>query len=448
MRTSLVGLTLAIGVGSVAVSADWTAFRGGALAGVGRGTPPSTWSVTDRTNVAWRTAIPGGGHSSPIVAGDKVFVTTAVAVDGRSPSLTLGDSSRSGIDSAGDTGRHEWRLIALDRLTGKQLWSTVAHAGVPRVKRHVKASHASATPATNGNVVVALMGSEGLFAFDAATGSPRWKQDVGVMDVGLVGDPTYQWGPASSPVIADNLVLVQNDQHSGSFLAAYDLATGKEAWRSAREEMPSWATPVVARVGDRSIVVTNSPNHVRAHDLRTGRELWRFADGTQVKVPTPVVVGANVIVTGGYAPGSRPTWSIPVGAAGTVAASQLTWTIDRGSPYTTTPLVYEGVLYMVTDAGILSAYDVTSGERIYQQRLALGAGVSASPVAAGGRIYIASEEGDVFVVRAGRTYELLATNPMGEVVMATPAMDGNRLIIRTAGHVVAVGAPQARSTVR
>ncbi|MGE3342392.1 MAG: PQQ-binding-like beta-propeller repeat protein, partial [Vicinamibacterales bacterium] len=170
MRPAVIGLALALGVGSIGVSADWTAFRGGALAGVGRGIPPSTWNVADRTNIVWRTTIPGGGHSSPIVAGDRVFVTTAVAIDGRAPSLTLGDSSRSGIDSAGDTGRHEWRLIALDRASGKQLWSTVAHAGVPRVKRHVKASHASATPATNGNVVVALMGSEGLYAFDAATG--------------------------------------------------------------------------------------------------------------------------------------------------------------------------------------------------------------------------------------------------------------------------------------
>lgn len=448
MRPAVIGLALALGVGSIGVSADWTAFRGGALAGVGRGTPPSTWNVADRTNIVWRTTIPGGGHSSPIVAGDRVFVTTAVAIDGRAPNLTLGDSSRSGIDSAGDTGRHEWRLIALDRASGKQLWSTVAHAGVPRVKRHVKASHASATPATNGDVVVALMGSEGMYAFDAATGALRWKQDVGVMDVGLVGDPTYQWGPASSPAIADNLVLVQNDQHAGSFLAAYDLATGKEVWRAPRQEMPSWATPVVTRVGDRAIVVTNSPNHVRAHDLRTGRELWRFADGTQVKVPTPVIAGSNVIVTGGYAPGSRPTWSIPVSSTGTVTSSQLAWTIDRGSPYTTTPLVYDGLLYMATDAGILSAYDVATGARVYQQRLALGAGVSASPVGAGGRIYIASEEGDVFVIRAGRTYELLATNPMGEVVMATPAIDADRLIVRTAGHVVAVGSPQARSTVR
>lgn len=432
---------LALVCGSVLSARDWPAFRGGVLAGVGGGTPPTTWNVAAGTNVAWQTAIPGMGHSSPIVSGDRVFVTTAVPAASGDARLMLGDSSRAGIDSATDTGRHEWRLLALDRASGKVVWSTVAHTGAPRIKRHVKASHASATPATNGGVVVALMGSEGLFCFDAKDGSLRWKQDVGVMDVGLVDDPTYQWGPASSPVIAGNLVLVQNDQHTGSFLGAYDLATGKEVWKSTREDMPSWATPLVVRSGNRSIVVTNSPTRIRAHDLQTGRELWHMEDGTQVKVPSPVLSGSNVIVTGGYAPGSRPTWAIPVETQGAVAATRMAWTIERGSPYTSTPLVYDGLLYMVTDAGILSAYDVTTGARIYQQRLAAGSGISASPVAAGGRLYFASEDGDVFVVKAGRTFELLATNAMGAVTMATPALDGNMLFVRTTKHIVALGSP-------
>jgi outer membrane protein assembly factor BamB len=383
------------------------------------------------------------GHASPIISGPRVFVTTAVPPGSDVTSVRLGDSSRAGIDSARDAQRYEWRLIALDRASGKVLWSSLAHAGTPRVKRHVKASHASATPATNGNVVVALMGSEGLFCFNAADGALRWRQDVGVMDVGLVDDPTYQWGPASSPVIAGNLVLVQNDQHKGSSLSAYELATGKPVWTSPRADMPSWATPLVASVGGRSIVVTNSPARIRAHDLLTGRELWHLNDGTQVKVPSPVLSGSRVIVTGGYAPGSRPTWAIPLDVKadtqGAITTAALAWTIDRGSSYTSTPLVYDGLLYMVTDAGILSTYDVTTGARVYQQRLAAGAGISASPVAAGGRVYFASEDGDVFVVKAGRTFELLATNSMGEVTMATPALDGNTLFVRTTRQLFAIG---------
>ena len=422
---------------------EWPAFRGGAASGVGAGTPPVSWNVAAGTNVRWRTAIPGMGHSSPIVSGPRVFVTTAVPSAGGPTSVTLGDSSRAGIDSARDSGRYEWRLLALDSASGKVVWSTVAHTGVPRSKRHVKASHASATPATNGQVVVALMGSEGLFCFNAADGALRWRQDLGVMDVGLVDDPTYQWGPASSPVIAGDLVLVQNDQHKGSALAAYDVASGKLMWSSPHQDMPSWATPLVTNVGGRSIAITNSPTRIRAHDVRTGRELWHMEDGAQVKVPSPVLSGSHVIVTGGYAPGTRPTWAIPLSvkpnAQGAIASSSATWTIERGSSYTSTPVVYQGLLYMVTDAGILSTYDVATGARVYQQRLTAGAGISASPVAAGGRVYFASEDGDVFVVRVGRTFELLATNAMGSVTMATPAIDGNRLYIRTATHLVAIG---------
>jgi outer membrane protein assembly factor BamB len=422
---------------------EWPGFRGGSAAGVGPGTPPVTWNVSTGTNIAWRTAIPGMGHSSPIVAGSRVYVTTAVPASGAGTSVTLGDSSRAGIDSAPDAGRYEWRLVALDRISGKVLWSTVAHAGIPRSKRHVKSSHASATPATNGTVVVALMGSEGLFCFDAVSGALRWKQDLGVMDLGLVDDPTYQWGPASSPVIAGNLILVQNDQHKGSALSAYDVESGKRVWTSPHTDMPSWATPLVATLGGRSVVITNSPTRIRAHDLRTGKELWHLEDGAQVKVPSPVLSGSNVIVSGGYAPGTRPTWAIPLAvtpdAQGVVSPKSVLWTIDRGSPYTSTPVVYQGLLYMVTDAGILSTYDVNTGARVYQQRLPAGSGISASPVAAGGRVYFASEDGDVFVVRAGRTFELLATNSMGAVTMATPALDGNRVLVRTATHVVAIG---------
>jgi outer membrane protein assembly factor BamB len=417
----------------------WASFRGGLAAGVSTGAPPAEWNLTSGDQIAWRVPVPGLAHSSPIVWGDRVFVTTAVDIGGGTGSLTLGDVNAAGIDSAGDAGVHEWRLYALDRATGAVAWQQVAHRGAPRVKRHVKASHASATPATDGRFVVALMGSEGLFAF-RMDGTLAWRNDVGVMDVGLVDDPTYQWGPASSPVIAGNRVIVQNDQNGESFLAAFDLETGHELWRSTRTEMPSWATPVIAESDGLTLVVTNSPNGIRAHDITTGRELWRRDDGTQVKVPTPVVSGNRVIVTGGYAPGTRPTFAIPLGARGTVTDDTLAWHIDRGSPYTSTPVVVGGLLYMVTDAGILSAYDAATGERIYQQRLGRGgSGFSASPVAASERIYFTSEDGDVYVVGAGRTFQLIATNSIDEVALATPPIDGNLIHFRGRHHLTAVG---------
>lgn len=434
------GFILGAAVAQAGAQSNWPAFRGANAAGVATSTVPISWDVAASRNVAWKTAVPGLAHSSPIVWGDRIYVTTAVAASGRA-GVKTGDGQKLGIDSATDTGPHTWRLIAIDRASGKVVWDRAAHQGTPRMKRHVKASHASATPATDGRSIVALLGSEGLFCFDME-GKQKWRVDLGVMDVGLVDDPSYQWGPASSPVILDDRVIVQNDRHKDAFLAAYDLASGKELWRTAHDEYPSWATPVVVRTGGRTEIVTNAGKHIRGFDPASGRELWRLSDdNTQVKVPTPIVAGDLVIVTGGYPAGGRPIYAIKPGGAGTLTKSALAWQTERGSPYTSTPLVRDGILYVCTDNGILSAYDAKTGERFYQQRVsAEAAGFSASPIAAGDRLYLASEEGDVFVVQAGRAFKLLATNRMGEITMATPAVAGNMLVVRTQSQLVGIRA--------
>ena len=191
--------------------------------------------------------------------------------------------------------------------------------------------------------------------------------------------------------------------------------------------------------GSRAEIVTNSGKYIRGFDPKTGRELWRLSDNlTQVKVPTPIVSGDLVIVTGGYPPGGRPIYAIRSGGSGELGLNALAWRTDRGAPYTSTPLLYDDLLYVVTDNGILSAYDPASGQRVYQQRVGNAGGFSASPVAAAGRIYLSSEEGEIFVVRAGRTFELLSTNPMGEIVMATPALSGDMLIVRTLTQLVGI----------
>jgi outer membrane protein assembly factor BamB len=422
---------------------NWPGFRGANAAGVAAGAPPVSWDAKAMRNVAWKTAIPGLAHSSPIVWGDRIYVTTAVASSG-TPTVKTGDSNRAGIDPAQDMVTHTWRLLAIDKASGKIVWDRPVHQALPRVKRHVKASHASSTPTTNGRVIVALLDSEGLFCF-AMDGTLQWRQDLGVMDVGLVDDPGYQWGPASSPVIEGNLVIVQNDRHKDSFLAAFDLATGKQAWRTNRDELPTWSTPLIARPGARTEVVTNGGKFIRGYDAANGRELWRFPDAaTQVKVPTPIVAGDAVIVTGGYPAAGRPIYAVRPGGSGDLAPSAIAWRTQNGSPYTGTPLALDGIVYVCTDNGILTTYDAKTGERIYRSRVSeIAGGFSASPVAAGGRIYLASEDGDVFVVKAGRVFELLATNPMGEIVMATPAISGDTLIVRTQGHLFGIGLRKA-----
>ena len=427
--------------GPALLAGNWPSFRGESASGVGTGAPPTTWDLATGKSVAWNTAIPGLGHSSPIVWGDRVFVTTAVTMNGKEAAPVTGVMEVVGIDMAVDTGEHEWRLYALDRSTGHIVWQQAARRGRPRSRHHRKSSHATATPATDGKYVVAMMGSEGLYCYDVE-GRLVWKKDLGLLDLGQVGNAGYQWGPASSPVIAGDRVIVQNDQQQGSFLAAYDLATGKQLWRTSREEFPSWSTPLVVRRGDMTLVVTTSPEAVRASDAATGKEVWHMDDDAQVRVPSPVLFGDLVIVTGGYPPGGNPISAVPLASTKSVSREKLAWRIDRGSSYTSTPLVYDGVLYVVTDNGVLSAYDATSGTRFYQARLGAGlSGFSSSPVAASGHVYVANEDGDLYVVRAGKAFQVDATNSFNETIFATPAPDGNLLLVRTRGHLIALGAP-------
>ena len=417
-----------------ASDSDWPSFRGASAKGVAAGAPPTEWDLDNGRNVAWSTPIPGSGHSSPIVWGERVFVTTAVPLP---PSAATGGVSVVGSTAAVNSDEyrilearspHAWRLYCLDRRSGRVLWERTAYEGVPRVKRHAKASQASATPVTDGTRVVAMMGSEGLFAYDM-DGGLLWKQDLGRLDHGYVNDPSDEWGPGSSPVIHDGLVIVQNDRQTDSHVAAFDVATGEARWRVGRDEMPSWATPVIHR-GSKATMVTNSPRFIRGHDPATGKELWRIEDGTQVKVPSPVVAGELVIVTGGYPTGGRPILGIRA------ATGDVVWKLERGSPYTPTPVVDDGILYVSIDNGVFAAYEAATGRQLYQQRIAPGSGgFSASPVIASGRLYLASEDGTVYVLRAGRTFELVASNDMREMCLATPAVTGDMLIVRTRARV-------------
>jgi outer membrane protein assembly factor BamB len=417
---------------------NWPQFRGPDGSGVADGQAlPLEWSLTDKSHLAWQVPIEGLAHSSPIVWGDRLYLTTAVAETADAPTLMLGDSDAAGIDTAPDLIAHRWEILALDKNTGAVLFKKTAHQGVPRLKRHVKASHASATPATDGRNLVALLGTEGLFCFDME-GELRWRVDLGLMDVGYWGEPEYQWGAASSPLLYENLVIVQNDRQKDSFVAAYDLESGREVWRAGREEKPAWSTPALYRGEGSAELVTNGANWIRGNDPRTGEELWRLSHGDlQVITPTPVVAGDRIVVTGGNPTGAQTTFAIRPGARGD-AQDHVLWTAERSSPYTPTPIVYDGILYVIVDNGILSSFDLATGERLYRARLEVGAGFSASPIASDGRIYLASEDGAVFVVAAGREFRSLARNDMGEPLMATPAVSDRTLYVRGARHLFAV----------
>lgn len=419
----------------------WPSFRGPRASGVLDGIdPPGSWDVLRGESVAWQTLIPGLAHSSPVVWGDRVFVTTAVSDAGDAPLLR--GYSTSG-EPAPDQVPHVWRLYSLDRRTGRILWERDAHRGVPRTKRHLKSTHASATPATDGKIVVAFFGSEGLFAFDL-DGRLLWQRELGALDTGSLHYPERQWGVASSPIIDESRVIVQCDLQTGSFLAAFDAATGRPLWRTQRDEIPSWASPVVYAEGTRRIAVTNAGRFVRGYDVRTGEEIWRLANRSEIAVPTPIVADHLLVVMSGYQP-AKPIYVIRTSASGDISLADdattnahVAWSRLRGGSYVPTPLAYRGLLYVLSTNGVLTCYELQTGRIVYERRVAnKGGAYSASPVAADGRLYLASEDGEVHVVKAGESYELLATNVVGEMVMATPALADGMLIVRGLKHVFA-----------
>ncbi|HET6977121.1 MAG TPA: PQQ-binding-like beta-propeller repeat protein [Pyrinomonadaceae bacterium] len=419
---------------------NWPSFRGPNASGVAEGTnPPTIWDLEKTQNVLWKTDIPGLSHSSPIIWGNQVFVITAVSSDAKASF----EAKNRGIGLANDDARHTWMIFALDKRTGRVLWSDKAYEGVPRAKRHVKATQANSTPATDGRVVVAVFGSEGLACYDT-TGKLLWKQDLGVLNPGLWDDKESSWGHASSPIIYRDLVIVQADGHKQSYIAAFNLKDGKQAWRIERNEITSWSTPTIYQGKDRVEVIANGGRYIRGYDPLTGKELWRFSDNeTQVKMQAPQVANDLIYITGGY-PAGRAMYAFRPGAVGDISLKSgedknafLAWSSSKGSPYTPTPIVYGDLFYVLADNGVLSCYEAKTGAVIYQQRLPTS--FSASPVAADGKLYLASEDGDVFVVKAGRQYELVAKNMMGQPLMATPALSQGMLIVRGENAVYALG---------
>jgi outer membrane protein assembly factor BamB len=422
---------------------SWPSFRGTQAGGVAEGQSlPDSWDGPSGRNIVWHTPIPGLAHSSPVVWGDRLFVTTAISSRGAAtfkPGL-YGDG-----DASEDRSSHRWMVYALDKWSGKVLWERLAYEGEPRNKRHVKSTYASSTPATDGRIVVAWFGSQGVYAY-GMDGSRLWSVDLGRLDIGAYDVPTFEWGPASSPIIWNNLVILQCDTQADSFVVALDVETGATVWKTAREELPSWGTPTIVTTTAGPELVTNASNYIRGYDPRTGRELWRIGRSSKITAPTPVFGGGLWVIASGRAP-ERPIFAVRSGARGDItppegssANQAVVWSRTNRGSYMPTPLIYGDLLYILANNGILDAYDLKTGDEIYRQRLPyIGSGYSASPVAADGKIYLSSEDGEMIVVRAGRRFEHLATNSMGETLMATPALSERAMYVRGAANIFAVG---------
>jgi outer membrane protein assembly factor BamB len=422
---------------------SWPSFRGPNASGVADGQHlPDRWNGKTGENILWRTRIPGLAHSSPIVWGDRVFVTSAISERG---SATFKPGLYGDGDASDDTSAQKWMLYALDARSGGIVWDRVAFEGPPRNKRHIKSTYASASPATDGRIVVAWFGSQGVHAFDV-DGRPLWTVDLGRIDVGAYDIPSYEWGPASSPILWNGLVILQCDTQTDSFVLALEAATGKTVWKSERQELPSWGTPTVITSGAHTELVTNAANYIRGYNPRTGDELWRLGGSSKITAPTPILASDLIIVSSGRRP-ERPIFAVRPGARGDLtlrpddtSGGAVVWSKRGRGSYMPTPLAYGGILYALNNDGIFDAYEVETGKDIYRQRLdPIGSGFSASPIAADGRLYLSNEDGEMLVVAAGREFRLIATNSMGELLMATPALSNGVMYVRSSASLFAVG---------
>ncbi len=382
----------------------WPRWRGPSGQGLVDGSGyPDTWSATE--NVVWRTPVPGAGNSSPIVWGDRIFLTTAY------------------------DGGQRLSLLAFDRTTGERLWETFAPEGSAE-RVHRKNGHASATPTTDGERIYVSFGERGLAAFDM-DGGMVWHQDLGRLD--------NYWGTAGSPLMYGDRVIVYQDISSNAFVAAFDKETGEQVWLTRRNASVGWGSPIAIRVDGRDELIVHGQHRVTAYDPDDGSELW-FCDGSTFEViPTPVVGYGMLFCSSGRA---GPTLAIRPGGEGDVTDTHLVWSSPRGSPFVPSPMLYGDQLYIINDMNsIVTSFDARSGETLFQGRLGVAQreGFSASPIAVDEKVFFTNDNGQTFVLRAGPEFELLHVNEMGERVLASPALVDGRWYMRTESSLVAVG---------
>ncbi len=420
---------------------QWFMYRGNYASGIlDNANLPQSWNVETGENIAWKIEIPGLGHSSPVVWGEKVFVTTAVSPETRENVQT---GIYGSIDPVPDSSVHSWKVICIDKKTGKTVWEKTAATGIPKQKRHPMSSHANCTPATNGEFVVAFFGSEGLYCYNM-NGELQWKKDFGVLKSVFFMVETAEWEFASSPLIHDNVVVIQCDVQENSFLAAYDIRTGKELWKKQRDEYPGWCTPNIYFDGDKARIAVNGYKHRGGYDFKTGEEIWRMSGGGDIQIPTPVV-GNNLVYFNSAHGRISPVMAIRNDAKGdiTLAENETTnsgvkWSHLRGASYMGTMLLYNGYLYNGAWNGKLTCYNALTGEQIYSEKVGSGNSYTSSPVASDGIIYIAENDGKVYSVKAGPEFKLIRENNLGETYISTPAIADNYLFFKTVNHLIAV----------
>jgi outer membrane protein assembly factor BamB len=419
-----------------AAQSNWPQWRGANGSGISVETGlPTEWS--ESKNIRWKSPIPGRGHSSPIIWGKRVFLTTSI--EGPVvPGAEAVKHYRRGQeyihpDSVGADHSYTMKLFCLDLESGKVLWQKTVYEGRVYDNRHRKNTYASTTPATDGRYVYLSFEAEGLYCYDFE-GKRIWKTLLGKIAKGGMG-------PGTSPILYENLVILQCDQEygEGSFIAAVNKSTGKEVWRVARDQRRSWATPLLVKTSERIELITSGPDKIISYDPLSGKELWRAPGVVSNPIPSPVAGNGLVFVTAGS--DAKRAFAIKLGGSGDLTNSpNLVWRYEKGTAYVPSPILYNEYLYLLTDAGAITCLEATTGKVIYQSRMPATTKFTASPVAFEGKILIVSEDGDSFILKAGPVPEVVNTNALGEPIYASPAIVRGRLLIRAESNLYCIEA--------
>lgn len=440
LKRLLFGFALLSSVATVSQAANWPQFRGVDSRGVAEGSNlPDEWSASK--NIAWKTDVDGRGWSSPIVWGDRVYLTTVVhsgEVEKPKKGLYFG-----GNRPKPPTTEHVWKVVCLDLNSGKPVWEKVVHKGLPSHGLHIKNSYASETPVTDGDRVYAYFGNVGLFCFDM-DGNRVWEKKWPAVDT------RYGWGTAASPVLYEDRIYIVNDNDDASWLVALDKMSGKQVWKIDRDEKSNWATPFVWQNKLRTELITPGTNRVRSYDL-DGKLLYEFGGMSSITIAMPFASDELLYVTSGYVlDKKKPIFAIRPGASGDISLGDdetendyIAWCQKQAGPYNPSTLLYDGLLYVLLDRGLFACYDAQTGETVYgKKRIPKGKAFTSSPWAANGKIFCVNEDGVTFVIQAGRKFKILHTNSLtdDDMCMATPAIAGDKLLIRTERRVYCVAA--------
>jgi len=435
-------LISSLAYGQLLPDRQWPGYRGYMASGVlDNANLPDAFDFVKLVNIKWKTEIPGLGLSSPVIWGNRLFITTAVSEQdkaGYKPGL-YGD-----VTPVNDTSVHQWKVYCINKNDGKIIWERTSYKGVPKIKRHPKSTHANTTVATDGKYVVAFFGSEGLYCYDVE-GKLQWQKNFGVLKSVFFTMPKAEWEFASSPIIHKGVLIIQVDVIDNSFVAAYDVKTGREIWKSKRDEYPGWCTPNIYTNGGRTYIAVNGYKHRGGYEFETGKEVWRMSGGGDIQIPTPIV-GNNLIYFNSAHGKSSPIIAVKTSATGDITLkgdetsnSGIQWSLPRGGSYMHTMLLYRNLLYNVNWNGVINCLDPLTGKEVYNAKLGTAGSFIASPVASDGRIYIVDEMGTVYIISDGSTFKLLAEIPMKDVCMTAPAITDGMIYFRTQHYLYAAG---------